>query len=484
MNNLVFHTATELAQSICQKDVSATEVIEAFLAQIDKHNPELNAIVMLDEEGARHRAKEADDALARGEIWGPLHGVPVTFKDVYETAGMRTTSGHKSLADYIPQEDATVVARLRAAGAIILGKTNTPEFAGDMQTASPFLGRANNPWNTDYTTGGSSGGEAAAVAAGFSPLGLGSDMGGSIRFPAHCCGVLGLKPTEHRVSGAGHIPNLPGTPRTVRHMAVFGPLARSVDDLRLCLSLIAGPDERAPEVPPVPLGNPVKRPLSELKVAWSDDFGGVGASVETRTMLSELADNLTNAGCQVERKNPPNFDFKTIWEAFGELGGLILGPGMPMPVRYGFKLLGGKLFKDPVTPSMARALDLKISRYYDTLTKRDMLIAALDHFLQDYDAWLCPVAPRPAFAHCKPGPMGEPIEVDGQEMPYWTISYAYTTVFNFTGNPAVVLPLGQSEKGLPIGFQAVGRRWDDMDLLNVAEALMDVTSPISHPPGY
>jgi amidase len=133
---------------------------------------------------------------------------------------------------------------------------------------------------------------------------------------------------------------------------------------------------------------------------------------------------------------------------------------------------------------MARALDLKISRYYDTLTKRDMLIAALDHFLQDYDAWLCPVAPRPAFAHCKPGPMGEPIEVDGQEMPYWTISYAYTTVFNFTGNPAVVLPLGQSEKGLPIGFQAVGRRWEDMDLLNVAEALMDVTSPISHPPGY
>jgi len=234
MSDLCFRTATELAQLIRERQVSAIEVTEAFLAQIAEHNGRLNAIVFLDEARVRRRAQEADAALAAGQVRGPLHGVPTTVKDVYETAGMRTTSGHGPLADYVPQQDATIVARLRAAGAIILGKTNTSELASDMQTNSPPLGRANNPWDVGRTTGGSSGGEGAAVAAGLSPLGIGSDLAGSIRFPAHCCGVLGMKPTEYRVSGAGHIPPLPGAPRDLPHMCVFGPLARSVADLRLC----------------------------------------------------------------------------------------------------------------------------------------------------------------------------------------------------------------------------------------------------------
>jgi amidase len=189
-----------LARAIRERTISAKEVLEADLAQIALHNPKLNAIVTLDEERARQRAKEADEAIARGENWGPLHGVPVTIKDFYATAGLRTTCSYKPLANYIPQQDATVVARLRSAGAIILGKTNLPMLGLGIQTDSPLFGRANNPWNLNYTPGGSTGGGAAAVVAGLSPLELGGDGGGSIRLPSHFCGVFGLKPTEHRVS--------------------------------------------------------------------------------------------------------------------------------------------------------------------------------------------------------------------------------------------------------------------------------------------
>ena len=254
MDKLNFLTASELASLICDRRVSSQEVLEAHLSQITAHNPSVNAIVTLDEARARQRAKEADEALAHDEIWGPLHGVPVTIKDVFETAGMRTTSSFKPLATYIPKQDATVVARLRQAGAIILGKTNTPEMAGDEQTNSPLFGRTNNPWNLERTPGGSSGGSAAALASGMSPLDIGSDIGGSVRNPAHFCGVFSLKPSDYRVPFTGHIPPPPGTKGRglLRYFLTPGPLARSVQDLRLALSIIARPDEREWEVPPFP----------------------------------------------------------------------------------------------------------------------------------------------------------------------------------------------------------------------------------------
>jgi amidase len=318
-SDLVFRTATELAEIIRQKTASATEVLEAHLQQIARHNPTLNAIVTLDEEAARQRAREADAALARGEVWGPLHGVPVTVKDAFETAGLRTTSSFRPLADYVPQRDATVVARLRAAGAVLLGKTNMPTLALDIQSNSPLFGRANNPWDTDRTPGGSTGGGAAAIAAGLSPLEVGSDIAGSLRLPAHYCGVLALKTSEHRVSMAGHIPAPPGAPRGVRHMGVAGPLARSVADLRLALSLIAGEDGRSWEAAPVSLASAEKRTLETCRIAWSGDFGGAPLSQDTLSVLSATAEHLAQAGCQVERRNPPGFDFELAWQTWGEL---------------------------------------------------------------------------------------------------------------------------------------------------------------------
>ncbi|MEW6497248.1 MAG: amidase [Cyanobacteriota bacterium] len=308
MNELVFLPAHELAQGIRDRNFSAVEVLDSHLSQIVKYNSSLNAIVTLDEERARERAKEADEALARGENWGALHGVPITIKDYLATARLRTTSSYPAFANDIPTEDATVVARLRAAGAIILGKTNMPMLTQGFQTDSPLFGRTNNPWNLGYTPGGSSGGGAAAVAAGLSPLDLGGDIGGSIRIPAHMCGIFGLKPTEYRVSNAGVVGRKAGSLTSVRHLRVLGPLARSITDLQLCLSLIEGADNRDWLVQSAPMEMSGEFSLSHYRFAWTDDFGGVPVTADTRMTLEKLTRELEALGCRVERCHPPNFN--------------------------------------------------------------------------------------------------------------------------------------------------------------------------------
>jgi len=487
MTQFIYQTASQLARIIHSREASSVEVVEDHLRQIREHNPALNAVVTLDEVGARERAGEADAAIERGELWGPLHGVPVTIKDTFETAGMRTTSSFKPLADYTPQTDATVVARLRAAGAIILGKTNMPELALDIQSVSPVFGRANNPWNLERTPGGSTGGGAAAVAAGLSPLELGSDIGGSIRIPSHFCGLFGFKPTENRVPESGHIPGLPGEPRTVRHMGVFGPLARSVEDLKLCFSLITGPDGRDWELPPIPLDEAPHRPLKEARFAWTDDFGGVPVTADTRSALEKVAGNLSDMGCHVERVTPPGFDFGAAWRAYGEIIGTEVGATIPLPLRMIGSLSTPVLHrKDPIYCGMMRGFRLDMRRYLNALARRDALLGALERFLGEWDAWICPVSATPAFEHRRPATKkpGEPIEVDGRKLPYWVAAISYTTVFNLTGNPVVVLPVARSGEGLPIGVQVVGKKWEDMRLLGLAESLAEVTGPFQRPPGY
>jgi len=460
-------TAEELALGIRLRRWSAAEVLEAHLARIGERNGELNAIVLVDEEGARRRAREADAALARGECWGPLHGVPVTIKDSLETAGLRTTAGFPPLAEHVPAADATVVARLRAAGAVILGKTNLPLLAMNYQCDSPLLGRGNNPWNLGRTPGGSTGGGAAAVAAGMSPLEIGSDLGGSVRIPAHYCGIYSLKPTEHRVPITGHIPELPGVPRGMRHMAVLGPLARSVSDLRLALQVIAGPDGNYWETPPAPL-EPVT--VDRPSVAWIEDFGGCPVTAGTRRALAGLAAKLEQAGWRVERRAPEGFSFPQVWEAFGSLMWCEIGSTMPAEAEAQFAagLGAGPEAEDPIGRVIHGCLNASMKLFTATMTARDVLIGALERFLTGFDALLCPVTVGPAIPHC---PAGTPVQVDDRTVPYWMGGLAYTGPFNLTGSPVVVLPLSRSEEGLPIGVQVVGRRWEDMKLLAVAEAI-------------
>lgn len=326
MSDLVFRPAYELTQMIRDGVISSVELCNAYLTQIAKHNSKLNAICTLDEVSARdsplerlcHRAKQADNALAQGKLWGPLHGVPITIKDFYETQGLRTTAGYAPLKNYVPTQDATVVSRLRTAGAVILGKTNPSDVNGAYQSANDIFPRVNNPWDVDYTSGGSSGGSAAAVAAGLSALDVGSDVAGSIRQPVHCCGIYGLKPTEGRVSLAGHILPAPKSSHCIRQMLVAGPLARSVEDLRLCFSVIAGSDSRRPTLPPVPLDEPISKPLKDLRLAWSDDFR-VPVAADIQSALRSAVGKLAESGGVVENWSPPDIDWTAMQQLYYRL---------------------------------------------------------------------------------------------------------------------------------------------------------------------
>jgi amidase len=483
MSDLNFTSVRELAAKIARREVSATEVIEAYLSQIERHNHKLNAIVTLDEEGARAAARGADEALERGQAPGALHGVPVTIKDSLETAGLRTTAGFPPLGAYIPTVDATVVSRVRQAGAIILGKTNLPLLSGDYQSSNPIFGRSNNPWDLDRTPGGSTGGGAAAVAAGLSALELGSDLGGSLRGPAHCCGLCTIMATNQRISRAGHIPELPGAPKGLRFAGVMGPIARSVGDLRLALRLLAGPDDRWWEVPPVPLEDPPGRSLQDLRIAWTDDFGGVPITAGTQAGLFELAAALGQAGATVKRSFPQDFDLHVAWETFGELMSAETGSAMsPEAELARAETFGvGPEAGDPMERGLLSGINASMRLVTEARTRRDSLIGAMERFLQDWDVLLCPVMPMPAPRHCD---VGTPIDVDGHAVPYWTAGCYYTSPFNLTGQPVVVIPLTQSTEGLPIGVQVIGRRWGEMALLQIAEQLEELMGNCKCPTGY
>ncbi len=463
-------TAQELALGIRLRRYSAMEVLEAHLRQIGRRNPELNAIVTLDEQGARRRAREADQALARGEIWGPLHGVPVTIKDSLATAGLRTTAGFPPLAQYVPPADATVVARVRAAGAVILGKTNLPLLALDFQCHNPVFGRTVNPWDSERTPGGSTGGGAAAVAARMTPLEIGSDIGGSVRIPAHYCGIYSLKPTENLVPLTGHIPEPPGSPRGVRVMASIGPLARSVGDLRLGLEVIAGPDGNYWETPPAPL-DPAS--IDAPRIAWTDDFGGAPVTADTKRALAELAGRLEAMGWRVERRLPASFAFPAVWETWALLLWCVVGSSMTPEVEAEWieRFRATVDAEDPFQRGMARAANTTMRHYTAVMTARDGFIAALETLFEDYDALLCPVTVGPAIRH---NHGASPVEVDDRTVSYWMAGLGYTSPFNLTGNPAAVLPLARSAEGLPIGVQVVGPRWGDMKVLAVAERVAQV----------
>ena len=365
-----------------------------------------------------------------------------------------------------------MVARLKAAGAIVLGKTNLPELAGTPQCWSPVFGATNNPWDPTRTPGGSSGGSAAAVAMGFSFLDPGSDIGGSIRIPAAYCGVAGLKATENRIPRTGHIPHLPDGSRSVRHLLSLGLLARCVDDLKLGLEVLAGPDGFDSEVPSLPVAFP---PADErpVRVAWWDDFSGLPLCARTRRALLRTVEQLRMEGIVVERRCPPGFDVEKAWYAYGIIAGSEIGLGMPTAQRMLLSLFRhGVPSSQPLAKGFLRGLSFNGRRFADALNIREKLIAELEGFLADYDLWLCPVAPTTAWPQAHAGRFGgegrfrkpPAIEVDGRSLPFLEATVSLTTPFSLTGSPVVALPAG-IEDGLPVGLQCVGRRWRDESLL-------------------
>ncbi len=463
--------------------MTSTEILERLLDRIARFNPHLNAIVTLDREGARQRAREADAAAERGQWWGVLHGVPITIKDAFDTAGLRTVSGHPRLAQRVPTEDAVAVSHLRRAGAIILGKTNLPALANGIQSDNPVFGRTNNPWDLQRTPGGSSGGSAAAISAKLSYLDLGSDIGGSIRIPAHFCGVYGLKTTAGRVSGKGHVaslrpPRVPAGWERLMLLPSFGPLARSIDDLRLAFSVLT--DSSGPAVEPLS-----PKPLTELRVAWTDDFGGAPLSRNSRRVIAGFIESLTPHVGAVSRERGGRFDFSEAWYTagvcLGAANSLFQSAARQVLRRFAGPVLAALSPRDPLMRGIYIGASCRSAIVNAAFEHRERLIEQLEEFLDHWDVWICPVFPTAAFTHRSAHAQ---IEVDDQRVSMLRANLLHNVIFNVTGHPVVSVPIGLSAEGLPIGVQLVGRRSNDGELLNVAEQVASATAGFRRPPGF
>lgn len=461
MDELIYASATALAKAIRAKEVSAEEVVNAYLQRIEAVNPKLNAVVQLTAEAARAQAREADAALARGESKGPLHGVPMTIKDALETAGVVSAGGTKGRAVFVPTQDATVVARLRAAGAIMLGKTNVPEISLAFESDNLVYGRTNNPYDLSCTPGGSSGGEAAIIAAGGSPLGLGSDAGGSVRLPSHFCGIAGIKPTTGRVPRTGHFPPLGGA---LDALFQIGPMARFVEDLILTLPIIAGVDWRDPAIVPMPLGDPRAVNLKSLRVAFHTDNGIVSPTPETVRVVKAAVKSLSDVGVAVEEGRPA--DIEQAYEIFLNLFGADGGAGMQMLLQ-----MAGTTETHPLIQrllELIRPRAMSTAEFGGMLVKWDMWRSAMLSFLEKYDVIICPVNAYPAMPH----------DTTFDKPP----AFSYTMTYNLTGWPGVVVRGGTSPEGLPIGVQMVARPWREDVALAVAQHIETALGGWQRPP--
>ena len=458
MNALTFLPAVSMAEQIRKKRISPVELVEAHLAQIEKLNPRLNAFVQVDAVRARQSARAAEVAVVRRETLGPLHGVPISIKSSLEVAGMRCEAGTRLRAGLVATQDAPLVTRLKNAGAIVLGVTNTPEFLMAWETDNLLYGRTNSPWDLERTPGGSSGGEAAAIAAGMSAGGVGSDGGGSIRVPAHFSGICGLKPTPGRIPATGHFPISAGPFALI---GVVGPMARNVGDLKALFEAMQGPDIGDTCAAPVPLRWPSDDEVKKTRIGYFEGDGRTPVTPETRAAVRTAAEALRGAGFQVDRFLPEGLEeARRLWHKFFVVaGGMMLRP----------------MFKEgdaDLSPILKQFLEWSAAEpshtgrtLLDAWIHRDLLRARFFAQMQQYPILLCPVASIPAFRH------GERSwQVEGKTVDYLD-AWSYSEFFNLLGNPAAVVPVGRSPEGLPIGVQIVGRPWEEEQVLSVAAAL-------------
>ena len=445
-------SATSLAEDIRIGRRSSVEVVTAVLERIDAVNPPINAVVRR-VDGVLEAARQADVTLAKAGPVGPIHGLPFTIKDSFDTAGIVTTVGTVGWRDRVPTTDATVVARLRQAGGILVGKTNTPEFTWSDETDNDVYGRTSNPYDLDRTPGGSSGGSAAIVAAGASPFDVGSDTADSIRQPAHVCGVAGIKPTSGRVPRSGHSPDFRGL---FQSFTQLGPLARRVEDLELILPIIAGPDGIDPFIPPVALRDPRDVAIRGLRVAMFTDNGVRKATVETVHAVETCAAALAAAGCRVEERRPPAVD-----EVSDALAAMISADGHAWLAR----LITG------AGTSGHGSYDTRGWVEFGDAMPGDQLTAMVEHvdgvrsrmlrWMGDVDVILCPAMPQPAILH---GGSNDPAFGD-----------TYSDIHNLTGFPSVVVRGGTAPGALPIGVQLVANPWREDVALAAARVVEAAT---------
>jgi Asp-tRNA(Asn)/Glu-tRNA(Gln) amidotransferase A subunit family amidase len=469
MTDLTFLPGFEMSRQVREEKISPVELAEAHLAKIERLNPKLNAFVHVDPERVRREARDAEAAVMSGQVLGPLHGVPISIKSSIEVAGMKCEAGTRLRAGFVATHDAPLVERLRRAGAIILGVTNTPELLMAWETDNLLYGRTSSPWDLNRTPGGSSGGESAAIASGMSAGGVGSDGGGSIRVPAHFSGICGLKPTPGRIPSSGHFPPS-GGPFAL--LGVVGPMARTIADLKILFEIMQGPDDGDTFAAPVPLRWMKDDELRHLRIGYFEDDGRTPVTPEILMAVRAAAEALSRAGFKVEPFRPEGLDeARVLWKKFFvKTGGMLISPMFAGREQDVSPMLKQFLAWSAAEPSLSGQAVI------DAWVRRDTLRATFLEQMRKYPILLCPPAAVPAFRH------GERSwTIDGQTVEYLD-AWSYTEWFNLLGNPAAVVPVSQSSEYLPIGVQIVGRPWEEEQVLSVAAALEDQVKGWRVPP--
>lgn len=460
MSELIWLTAVELAALIKRGEASATEVLQAHLNQIDTLNPELNAIVTYLPDMALRLARAADEKQARGETLGALHGLPIAHKDLFETRGIRTTMGSPVFRDYVPAIDDLIIARLKAAGCITLGKTNVPEFGAGSHTFNRVFGATRNPYDLSRTCGGSSGGAAVALAAGLIPIADGSDMGGSLRNPASFCNVVGLRPAP------GRVPQYPKS-NAWATLGVAGPMGRTVQDVALMLGAIAGYDPRAPislDEPAAVFAADLERDFAGVKLAYSRDLGELPVDPQVAAAIEAQLDVFEGLGCHIEHAAP---DFRDAYEIFQTLRAW----SFEQSFAEHFAQFGEEQFKETIRWNVEQGRRLTGAQVSRVEVKRTELFQRVREFLETYEFLLLPTAQAPPFLLEWEYPT-RINDVDMETYIDWMMSCAYITV---TGLPAISVPCGFTEDGLPVGLQIVGRPRGEMSVLQLAYAFQEAT---------
>lgn len=465
----IFMSATKLAGWLRERKISALEAVDAYYARIDAVNPRLNAVVQFCRERARSEAKAADESLAKGKVLGPLHGVPMTIKDSIDTAGVISTAGTVGRMNYVPEKDATVVARLRAAGAILLGKTNTPEWTlagggipGVSTTANIVYGITKNPYDVTRSTSGSSGGAGAIVSAGGSAFDIGTDWGGSIRGPAHNNGIAGIKPTFGRVPRTGHIVGFGGY---LDNWQELGPMARRVEDLSLLMPIVSGPDFTDCSMYPMPWKDPAKIDVTKLRVAYFPTNGIAETTSETQDMVKACAKLFADAGATVTEDCPKDLILELEEIRFK----FMAGDGWAYLERLAEKW-GSKAVSPTVVARYKQGI-VPTAELIELWEKQDANKVKFLQWIKNYDIVLCPAAGKPA----------QPINL-GTTVNTFRPGSGYTGMFNTTGYPSAVVRAGTSPEGLPLGIMVTGPLWRDEVVLAACSFIESATGGWQKPP--
>lgn len=485
-----YHSAKQLLTDMKNGKLTSRQLLDYYIKRIERLNPQLNAVIATDFSAARARADAADKARIDGKSWGPLHGLPMTVKDTYEVVGMPCVAGAPSLKDHLPKKNAVAVQRLEDAGAIVFGKTNVPLFASDIQSYNKVYGTTHNPWNVQYTPGGSSGGAAASLAAGFTSVELGSDIGGSIRTPAHFCGVYGHKPTHGIISLRGHIPGPPGV-LSETDLAVAGPMARTADDLQMLMDVVTGPSPLMEPGWNLKLPAAKQRKLQDFRVLfWFDDpLCPIGSDMQPA--YAQLKRTLEEQGVSVTAGSPLGMNLETFYPTYLKLIGGVMGAShkkvertvmslaAPVFEKLGSRFKLPKLFDNYLIGAGQSHVDwLRASE------KRYRLREKFKAVFDEFDVVLCPVAMTTTFKHLQqPEMLLRKITVDGKQRNYPDL-FMWIAPATLMGLPATSAPVGVTKEGLPVNVQIVGAPYEDKTTIRFAKLLEKAGITFQSPPGY